>query len=76
MLNDAGSDSDEENFLSQLKKKAKKHAGEIGYGTQGRNHQQFGTGYSGNTGFTQNKGFKEFPGGTPFRGKGGPNFDD
>lgn len=46
VLNDMGSDSDEENFLSQLKKKAKKHAIVENYDRPAK-FQQFGSGLSG-----------------------------
>jgi hypothetical protein len=72
MLNDAGSDSDEENFLSQLKKKAKKHTMERGgYSNQMKQHHQFGSGFSGNEPFSKSKGFSG--GGGSF--ERGPGFD-
>lgn len=65
MLNDMGSDSDEENFLSQIKKKAKKHLMESGYGGGGRYPEQrqakFGTGFSGNASRTNEFGFRNRP---------------
>ena len=58
MLNDFGSDSDEENFISQLKKKAKKQSMVEGYDRTGGGHNRsnlIGTGYAANSGHNSNR---------------------